>query len=162
LNYGNGVAATLTYSPDRLQLATLKYAKGATTLFNMAYSYGTAGSNNGQITKITDNVDNGRTANYTYDNLARLSTAATTGSAGYPAWGLGWTYDRYGNRTIQSISSGCTLITCPTSSVSVDSSSNRISTGGYAYDHNGNLTGDGSNTIAYDAENRAITVSGGL
>src|SRR5262249_33962729 len=72
LNYGNGVAATLTYSPDRLQLATLKYAKGATTLFNMAYSYGTAGSNNGQITKITDNVDNGRTVNYTYDNLARL------------------------------------------------------------------------------------------
>ena len=162
LTYGNGVAATLTYSQDRLQLATLKYAKGATTLFNTTYSYGAAGSNNGQITKITDNVDNGRTVNYMYDNLARLSTAATTGSTGYPAWGLTWTYDRYGNRTIQNILSGCTLITCPTSSVSVDSSSNRISTGGYAYDHNGNLTGDGSNSIGYDAENRAISSTGGL
>ena len=109
-NYGNGVATTIGYSSDgRLKIASLKYAKGSTTLLNLNYWYkqdstncttGTAG-NNGQIQCITDSVDNGRTIAYTYDTLARISTAATTGSTNYPAWGLQWTYDRYGNPTAE-------------------------------------------------------------
>ena len=34
-NYGNGVATTIGYSPDRLQMTSLKYAKGSSTLFNL-------------------------------------------------------------------------------------------------------------------------------
>ena len=157
LTYGNGVAATLTYSQDRLQLATLKYAKGATTLFNLSYSYGAAHSNNGQISGITDNVDNGRSVTYGYDNLARLLNATTTGSTGYPKWGVSMVYDRYGNRTDENQTFG----TPPTNHVTIDQATNRLTTG-YGYDLNGNMTNDGSNTIAYDAENRAITSSGGL
>ncbi len=83
LTYGNGVAATIGYSSNRLQMSSLSYAKSGTTLFGLTYSYGTSGSNNGQISGITDSVDNGRSATYTYDALARLSTAGTTGSTGY-------------------------------------------------------------------------------
>ena len=66
------------------------------------------------ITSITDNVESGRSATYTgvypersrRDGLARLKTAGTTGSAAYPQRGLSWTYDRYGNRTAQTVTAG--------------------------------------------------------
>ncbi|MGH9745216.1 MAG: RHS repeat domain-containing protein [Candidatus Acidiferrales bacterium] len=157
-NYGNGVAATFGYSADRLQMTSLKYSKGATTLFSLNYSYGPLGSNNGKILSITDSADNGRSVTYSYDYLARLQTAQTTGSTGYPQWGLSFAYDPYGNRTSQTVTAG----TAPSNSVAVSSTTNRITTSGYAYDANGNMTNDGSNTIAYDAENRAISSSGGL
>jgi YD repeat-containing protein len=113
-NYGNGVVAALGYSADRLQLTSLAYTKSLQTLYSLNYYYkqdptncpgGTTG-NNGQIQCIHDNVNNGRSATYTYDPLLRLSTAVTTGSTGYPQWGLSWTYDRYGNRTAQTVTAG--------------------------------------------------------
>ena len=108
-------------------------------------------------------MDNGRSAAYTYDSLYRLTSAITTGSTAYPKWGLSETYDRYGNRTAQSTitGQGCTGVTCPTNSVSVNASNNRINTSGYTYDAGGNMTNDGVNTIVYDGENRATGSSNG-
>src|SRR6266478_4947825 len=157
-NYGNGVGTAIGYSPDRLQMTALQYAKGGSTLFNLSYAYGSTGSNNGQISGITDSVDNGRTISYTYDALARLSTAVTTGSTNYPQWGLSMTYDRYGNRTAEIPTAGSGM---PSNSVAVDAATNHINSGGYAYDAAGNMTNDGSNTLAYDAENRVVTATGG-
>jgi RHS repeat-associated protein len=157
-NFGNGVVTTLGYSPDRLQMTSLKYTKASTTLFSLNYGYGAAGSNNGQISAITDNVDAGRSVAYVYDNLARLSTATTIGSTSYPKWGLQETYDRYGNRTAQAVTSG----TAPANSVAVNAITNQITTSGYSYDANGNMTKDGSNTLTYDGENHALTSSGSL
>jgi YD repeat-containing protein len=114
-NYGNGVTASFGYSADRLQLTSLSYVKGTTTLFSLSYGYAQPGGNNGQIASISDSVDNGRSAAYTYDPLSRLSTAVTTGSTGYPKWGLSFTYDRYGNRTAQTVTAG----TAPSSSLSI-------------------------------------------
>lgn len=163
LTYGNGVTAALTYSADRLQLASLAYTSGTTALLSQNYSYVQNGGSNGQITGIADNLDNGRSATYTYDGLARLTAATTVGSTNYPQWGLSWTYDRYGNRTAQGISSGCVApMSCPTNSVTVDPTTNRINTAGYSYDANGNMTGDGQNTLVYDGENRVTNSSGGL
>jgi RHS repeat-associated protein len=71
------------------------------------------------------------------------------------------TYDRYGNRTAQSIASGCTGITCPTNSVTISATTNRLSGSPYAYDLNGNMTNDGQNTLVYDAENRALSATNG-
>jgi RHS repeat-associated protein len=162
-NYANGVAATFGYSADRLQMNSLNYAKGTNTLYSLNYSYGTAGSNNGQIQGITDIVDNGRSVTFSYDNLARLTNAVTVGSTAYPKWGLSFTYDAYGNRTQQSISAGCVApMTCPTNLVAVSTATNRITTGGYGYDANGNMTNDGQNTLTYDAENHLLTSSGSL
>ena len=107
-------------------------------------------------------MDSGRSVNQSYDALYRLSSAVTTGSTNYPKWGLSWTYDRYGNRTAQSISSGCQApMVCPTNSVTIDAGTNRITDAPYAYDANGNMTNDGANSLTYDAENRAVTSASG-
>ena len=156
-NYGNGVAASFGYSPDRLQLTSLSYAKNGTTLFGLAYSYGTPGNNDGLISSITDSVQAGRSVSYTYDSLARLSTAMTTGSSNYTRWGLSWIYDRYGNRTDQNQSIG----NPPMDHVLVDTSTNRIYGSPYFYDASGNMTNDGSNTLVYDGENRAASATNG-
>src|SRR5450755_3862924 len=94
----------------------------------------------------------------TYDGLSRLSTAATVGSTGYPAWGLSWTYDRYANRTAETVTAGTGV---PSNSISVSTTTNRVITAGYAYDANGNMTNDGANTLVYDAENRNLSATNG-
>ena len=155
-SYGNNVAASFGYSPDRLQLTSLSYAKSGTTLFGLTYSHGSSGSNDGLISGITDNVQGGRSTSYTYDSLARLSTALTTGSTAYPQWGLQWTYDRYANRTTQTVTAG----TAPSNPVTVSSSTNQLTgPAAYAYDASGNMTNDGSNTLVYDGENRATNAT---
>lgn len=171
MKYGNGIYGSFGFSPDRLQLTCLDYsttnrsgncAHDATSKFGLTYSYGAAGSNNGQISSISDYVQAGRSITYTYDSLYRMTNAVTTGSASFPAWGLGESYDRYGNRTAQSISSGCTGLSCPTNAVSVSATTNQINQTPYLYDLSGNMTNDGNNTITYDAEGHAVTASGGL
>jgi RHS repeat-associated protein len=168
--YGNGIFASLGFSPDRLQLSCLDYSTtnrngtcihDSTTKFGLGYSYGTPGSNNGMIASITDSVDSGRGATYSYDALYRLSTAVTTGSANYPQWGLSWGYDRYGNRLNQTLTAGSGY----SGSVTVDVTTNRLvqTTGTtYAYDANGNMTSDNLNAIVYDAENHSVSSSGSL
>jgi RHS repeat-associated protein len=160
-NYGNGVALTIGYNQDNLLLQSLQYKKNTTTLFALNYWYKNDATNcpsapsaaNGQIRCIGDTVDNGRSVVYGYDALYRLTGAVTTGSTGYPRWGLSETYDRYGNRTAQSVTAG----SGPSSSVAVSATSNRITTAGYAYDANGNMTNDGANTLVFDAENNNVS-----
>lgn len=96
---------------------------------------------------------------YTYDSLYRLTQAVTPGSTNYPAWGLQWSYDKYGNRTAQSVYSGCSGNTCPTSSLTISTSTNQITGSPYSYDANGNMTNDGQNTLAYDGESRATSAT---
>jgi RHS repeat-associated protein len=163
--YGNNLYASFGFSADRLQLNCLDYATtnrggacthDATTKFGLGYSYGSAGSNNGQISGVTDSADNGRSATYSYDALYRLTSAVTTGSTAYPKWGLSETYDRYGNRTAQTVIAG----TGPSNSVAVSATTNRITSSGYAYDLSGNMTNDGANTLVYDGENRMTSSTG--
>ena len=175
LGYGNGLCAGFGFTSDTLLLSSLSYfapttpgncASGASqTRFGLSYSYPASPNNNGQITGITDNVDNGRTASYQFDALYRLTQAVTVGDTAYPKWGLAMTYDRYGNRTAQSVATtnppSCVAPICPTNSVAVDSY-NHITTSGYGYDANGNMTNDGVNTLTYDVENHVLTASGSL
>ncbi len=154
-NYGNGVAASFTYSPERLALATLRYSKGATELLNLTYGYSQNGGNNGQITSITDNVDPTRSMTYSYDPLARLKVAYA-GPEANPTWKLDWDYDRYGNRLNQNVRAGSP----PGPQLAVDPATNRVTGTGYGYDANGNMTQDGLNSLTYDGENRVVSSSG--
>jgi RHS repeat-associated protein len=176
--YGNGIYASLGFSPDRLQLNCLDYSTtnrgitcthDSTTKFGLGYTYGSAGSNNGQIAGITDSVDNGRTVAYTYDPLSRLSTALTSGSTNFPQWGLSWGYDRYGNRTSQTLTAGSgyqgfVQVTASSNQINCIGGSGQSCTGGVVptYDADGNMTYDGMNTLVYDAENHAVSGSGTL
>jgi YD repeat-containing protein len=153
--YGNSVAATYGYS-SRLQTSSIKYTKGASTLFSSTYSFGSAAADNGSIAGITDLVDNGRSSAYTHDALNRLHTASTTGSTNYPAWGLQWTYDKYGNATQQAVTAG----SAP-SFPSLTITNNKITNSPYAYDSVGNMTNDGNNTLVYDGENRITSATNG-
>jgi RHS repeat-associated protein len=165
---GNGVTASFGYSNNRLQMTSLAYTKSSTTLLGLNYYYaydatncptGAAG-NNAQIQCIIDGTSTaaaGRSAKYSYDELGRLSTASTSGTSTYPVWGLSWTYDRYGNRTAQSVTAG----SAPSDSLMIGTSTNQVTGTGYSYDANGNMLGDGVNTMTYDAENRMVTSSNG-
>jgi RHS repeat-associated protein len=177
LNYGNGVAANYTYSASRSQLSGLSYTNGSQTLFSLSYFYqqnspnctGAAAANNGHIQCIADAVDSGRTVNYTFDFLGRLTTAATNGSANYPEWGLSETYDRYANRLSQSIVSGCVApFTCPTSSLTFATNGGALTNhpDGWCFDASGNLLAKNPSTCppsaptyAFDAENRMVSDS---
>ncbi len=130
-NYGNGVTASFTYSPERLALATLRYSKGATDLLNLTYGYTQNGGNNGQITSITDNVDPTRSMTYSYDPLGRLKVAFA-GPEATPTWKLDWDYDRYGNRPNQNVRAGSP----PGPQLTIDPNTNRITGTGYSYDAN--------------------------
>jgi RHS repeat-associated protein len=161
--YGNGVVATASYTPQTGELASLSYAKNSSALFGLNYFYqqnatycptGNAG-NNGQIQCITDVSSgtgaSGRSVAYTYDQLGRLLTANTTGSAQYPAWGLSWTYDRYGNRTAQTVTAGSGY----TSSLTINPVNNQITSPAYTYDATGNVMAEPaplSASYAYDGE----------
>ncbi|MCX6612097.1 MAG: RHS repeat-associated core domain-containing protein, partial [Acidobacteria bacterium] len=75
------------------------------------------------------------------------------------SWGLSWSYDGFGNRLSQTVTQG----TGPSSVTLVNGNTNRISSAGYAYDSNGNMTqmpkGSGSMTLDYDLSNRVSGVS---
>ena len=172
LNYGNGVAASFSFSPLREQLSSLSYVKGSTALFSLNYWYqqtsgncpNGAPNNNGQIQCITDNAQPGRTVAYSYDQMFRLLSAKTNGSATYAQWGVAETYDEYGNRWTQAVTAG----SAPAISLSFGPSGMNSSTtnrpNGYTYDASGNLTIEPlspANNYTYDANNRLTSFSGG-
>ena len=145
--YGNGVSNTRTFN-NELQLLSLRVSAG-TDYFYKTYGYNEGVANNGLIASIADNLDSSKSISYTYDELNRLATAATSGSD----WGLAWGYDRYNNRLSQTVTKG----SAPANSVTVNTATNRVSA--WTYDVAGNVTNDGANTYAYDAENRIISVN---
>ena len=92
---------------------------------------------------------------YSYDSLNRLSTMSDTGTSEL-CKGLSWTYDSWGNRTDQTVTSG----TCNTFHNSVDANNRLVGTP-YQYDAAGNMIHDGAHSYTYDAENRITAVDGG-
>jgi RHS repeat-associated protein len=118
---------------------------------NIEYRF-SATQNDGKITQQKNWVS-GEEVTYQYDELERLSSAATTG----PEWGLAWTYDGFGNRLAQNLTKG----TGPTMTTLVDANTNRLSGFGYSYDANGNLTNmpQQNAQMTYDSSNRMTRFS---
>jgi RHS repeat-associated protein len=168
-NYGNGVAATYTYSANRSQLSSVAYVKGTNTLFDLNYFYqldstncpgGNNLGNDGQIQCITDGVESGRSANYTYDVLGRLSSALTNGSSAFPQWGYTWTYDQYGNRLCQNLTAGNGYQGCLSFAYPGGAQTNQPD--GWCFDASGNLLAKSGTcpptapNFVYDGENRMV------
>ena len=109
---------------------------------------------------------------YTYDELNRLKSATELNGAN-PSWKQTYDYDRFGNRTFNTIGTNTTLpvITTQNQDVTnpaVSAANNQISASGYAYDAAGNLkcSSDrpcvsGTAYYLYTAENRIKTAGGG-
>lgn len=124
---------------------------GGGTIMDIVYRF-SATQNNGKITQHKDWVS-GEEVTYQYDSLQRLIAATTTG----PEWGQSFGYDGFGNLLSKSVTKG----PAPTLSINVDGATNRITTSGFGYDANGNMTSiPGQSGVAYDALNRLTTASG--
>jgi len=123
---------------------------------NLTYGY----LANGRVSAVTDAVNPGQSvSSYEYENLNRLTKATT------PNWALQWTYDEFGNRLTQAKVPGSPG-TPPEITLNYGESTNRITTAGYTYDLNGNLTaapavnGQPALTITYDVFDRAVNSNG--
>jgi RHS repeat-associated protein len=104
--------------------------------------------------QITDpfNSANAQTCNFTYDDLARQSTA-NCGTA----WNQSFSFDPFGN-----INKSATVGT--TFNATYSTATNRITTIGSlvpTYDLNGNLTNDTAHAYTWDSEGRMLSVDSG-
>jgi len=167
MTYGNGVMESSVYE-SRLQPCRMTfYLSGTPTstctkslpsgnIQDFGFAYGTWGStNNGNVTYWEAFGNQGFTRTYSYDSLNRLSSLSD-GVTTNPCPGLSWSYDAWGNRTAQTVTSG----SCGSSSLGYNTS-NHITNSGLQYDASGNLTNDGTHSYTYDAENRITAVDGG-
>ncbi|MBK8811592.1 MAG: hypothetical protein IPN69_12780 [Acidobacteria bacterium] len=172
LRLGNGRWETYSYN-NRMQVEKIGLGTTDSTenidILKLEFGYGkwesgtlNTDKNNGsmaqqKITVPTVGGTSGFTADqqYFYDGLNRLESATETISS-TETWKQTFAYDRYGNRRIDAANTtapaNCTSAICnPTFSTAT----NRISSSGYAYDADGNLTQNAAGErFGYDQENR--------
>jgi len=132
--FRNGIYDTL----GRMSGGMLKSTSSGAQVY--AFSSGWKGA---QLQSSSDTVL-GQTSSYAYDGFNRLLSRTANSVQDYT-----WTYDRYGNRWTQN-----------GAGQSFNTATNRLSTGGYAYDAAGNMTYDGFNSYTYDAEGNITAVTG--
>jgi RHS repeat-associated protein len=143
-------------------------AGGSGTSSGTIYSYKATYAPNGNILTHTDSVMG--TWNFTYDAVDRLTaatqSAATRTSTQYAGKYGCWTYDSYGNRTLEAFST----VTCtgsnptPQAKAVYNQANNRIqsisgtTSATFIYDASGNTLYDGNNYYWYDAEGQLCAV----
>ena len=139
--YGNSQTYTRSYDQDGRITA---YTQGNAT---QALGYDSAS----RITFQMDAAAPANIANYTYDNLDRV-TSAVLASANY-----GYVYDATGNRTVQTVvAASIPYSVSPTSNQvqSIGGSPPRI----MSYDANGSIVNDGNTQYIYDVRGRLSQV----
>ncbi len=154
--YPNGVVHSYSYD-TRNRLANLgvsgnKAAPGqpavAGTIASYAYTLDAAGHRT-SVSELS-----GRTVNYGYDNLYRLTNETIASDPTAINGAVNYTYDPVGNRT--QISS--TLAPIPAGTLNYDA--NDRFTVGDTYDANGNTTSSGGIADVYDFENHLVQQGG--
>jgi RHS repeat-associated protein len=132
--------------------------------YESSYTWGASGpSNNGNLLRSLQYLPNNdqitsfamNNEDYTYDSLNRLTSASEAG----PIYRQSYTYDRWGNRTIDYNNSTSNI---PRQQFAVAASTNRLGvpsgqSGTMTYDNAGNLINDtysGQGQRIYNAENR--------
>lgn len=143
----NGVQSVYAYnSVNRLTNLTLSKAA---TLASYAYTLAPTGH------RLSVTEHTGRTVNYAYDEVYRLTSETITGAPVSTQNGaVGYTLDAVGNRTTRS----STLAALAPQSFAYDAN-DRITTD--TYDNNGNTTGANGRTFSYNFENRIKSANGG-
>jgi RHS repeat-associated protein len=157
--YPNGVSTSYTY--DKLnRLTNMQSTCGAagstgalacgtagTTIASYAYTLGPAG-NRLSVAELS-----GRTVNYGYDDLYRLTSETITGAANQNGV-ISYTYDAVGNRTQRN----STVSAIPATGLLNYDANDRTSTD--PYDANGSLLNSGAGANVYDFENRLVQAGG--
>jgi RHS repeat-associated protein len=107
-----------------------------------------------QLKASSDDVT-GLNVTYGYDGFNRLTSTAFSNSGTFAGSSFTYTYDRYGNRTAQTVTAG----SGPQPQFSVNPANNQLS--GYTYDLAGNMINDGTHSYTYDAEGNIVAVDNG-
>lgn len=158
----NGTTEQRSYSSTRSQLSSIAATSSGGTAENLSYNYALPGGNNGSVSSITNNANTNLNESFSYDALSRIMSASTQSNSASGCWGQsfgasGVPDDQWSNLTQM------TATQCSTGQLSVaaNSSTNRITTSGYQYDSDGDMTADGSGyTYSFDAENRMASATG--
>jgi RHS repeat-associated protein len=104
-------------------------------------------SDDGKVLSETDHVA-GRSVSYDYDNHGRVASAETDDSA----WGLGFEYDSFSNRTKQAVTKGQGY----SHEVRHDPETNWMLSDDTSYDANGNIVLLPMMRMSYDVQNRMV------
>jgi len=145
-SYPNGVASSYAYnSLNRLTAMTV----GTTVQSLAGYSY-TLGPTGNRTSVIELS---GRTVNYSYDDLYRLTGETITNDPHAVNGSASYSYDPVGNRLNRTSS----IAPVPSQASTYDAN-DRLT--GDSYDNNGNTISAGGNSYAYDFENHLTALNG--
>ncbi|MGH9252003.1 MAG: hypothetical protein ACRD0W_21170, partial [Acidimicrobiales bacterium] len=142
---GTGVVSGYTYdNADRL--TGISHVKGgSTTLASVAYTLDDVGNR-------TQRVDQAGTHTYAYDDLYRLTSVTYPGPATTT-----YAFDAFGNRTSMTVGAAQTTYAYDDAdrltTVTPPSPASAVS---YTWDDNGSLTARGSDSFAWDYEERMV------
>jgi RHS repeat-associated protein len=151
----NTVNSTLTYSPQRGWLTALNTAKGATVIQDYGYTRDALG----RITAVTS-TQAGESWTYGYDDLDRLLSADnTTDNTLDQAWSYDSVDNMLTNSRVGSYSYPAPGSARPHAVTGV--SGGPLGSQSFAYDANGNMTGQGGDVRVYDGENRLVSSTDG-
>ena len=145
--YPNGVTTSYHYNSLN-RLTSMNLGVGAAALSSYTYTLGAAG-NRTAVAELS-----GRTVNYTYDDLYRLTNETITNDPHGINGAVGYGYDPVGNR----LSRTSTLAGVP-ATTSTYNANDRLTSD--SYDNNGNTTSSNSNSYAYDFENHLTSLNTG-
>ena len=142
-------------------------SSGGTILYSYAIPASGGYASNSNLLSVADSVTG--SWSYQYDNLNRLvqanAGAGTYAGTNIAGASLGWSYDAFGNRLVQSSNTGV----FPSGSVQFGGTNNQAtgvgvasapntSTASLGYDASGDVKYDGSRYYQYDAEGRICLV----
>jgi RHS repeat-associated protein len=146
-NLPNGVVSSFGYD-NAGRLLSVAHVLAGVTLASASYTLDNVGMR-------TQRVDQQGTQTYAYDNLYRLTSAA------YPAGGgtTSYAFDAFGNRTSMTAPSGTTTYAYDNASELTGVTPPAAPVVNYTWDANGNLTNRGTDTFAWDYENRMTSAT---
>lgn len=164
--FGNGLYETAAYNkrlqPCRLNVnstgtyfTTCADATPGGNVEDFSFGFNAGSSDSGNLASFAGVGQQAFNRTYGYDSLNRLISMSDSAS-NQGCKGLSWTYDAWGNRTAQTVTSG----SCFASQVTVNLN-NQLSGSPYTHDGAGNMTHDANHSYTYDAENRIIAADGG-
>ncbi|WP_151176800.1 RHS repeat-associated core domain-containing protein [Hypericibacter terrae] len=148
LTRANGVTTTYGYQASRKWLTDIDTLSGATVLQDLNYGHDAAGRITGTTSSIT-----GESWTYGYDDMDRLLSADNVDNN---ALDQTFTYDTVGNLSTNSLIG---TYTYPATGSPRPHAVTATPLGSYGYDANGSMTTAPGDTLAYDGENRLVSVN---